>query len=88
MVLGLCKRGSLIELRSGGEGKKTKIKAQITSVPLLGYDINEEKISLFFCVFYHSTSNEYTLAKFALCPELLTTVNVKGKLEQVEFSEF
>lgn len=50
------KEGYIIELSCGVRGgKKTKIKAQITSVPVLGNDINDEKISLFFRILYHPT---------------------------------
>lgn len=46
----------IIELISGGGlGKKIKIKAQITSDPVVGNDINDEKISLFFSILYHPT---------------------------------
>lgn len=51
------KEGYIIELSHGvgWGGKKTKIKAQITSVPVLGNDTNDEKISLFFHILYHPT---------------------------------
>lgn len=55
VVLVLCKGGIHNWIKQWGEGEKTKIKGQITSVPVLGNDINNKKISSFFHILYHPT---------------------------------
>ena len=49
----MSKRDTHLNGAVGGGGReKTKIKAQVISIPVLGNDINDEKISFFFCILY------------------------------------
>lgn len=53
------------------EGEENKDQSQVTSVPVLGNDIYDEKNSLLFCILYHSYSNGYTIAKFVIYTKFL-----------------